>query len=212
MLYSSNRKAQILVKRIIIAITGATGAIYGLRLLEVLQPVPDLETHLVMSGPGKQTIVHETGRAIKEVESLADFVYSDRDIGAAISSGSFRTSGMIIAPCSIKTLSGIANSYCENLTVRAADVVLKERRKLVLLLRETPLHPGHLRLMLQAAEAGAIIMPPLPAFYHQPQTIDDIVNQTVGRALDQLDLEPEVIAPLFKRWEGVRGLPKKEEV
>ncbi len=199
------------MKRIVVAITGSTGAIYGIRLLEILRPVAVVETHLVISKPGKQTIIYETDFSVKEVEKLADVVYSDREIGAAISSGSFRTAGMIIAPCSIKTLSGIANSYCENLVVRAADVALKERRKLILLLRETPLHIGHLRLMVQAAENGAIIMPPVPAFYHRPQSLDDIINHTVGRVLDQLDLELEPDLNLFQRWEGVRGLPQKDK-
>ncbi len=184
-------------------ISGSTGAIYGIRLLEVLRDAPLIETHLVMTGPARQTITYETDYPIKAVESLADCVYRERDISAAISSGSFRTAGMIVAPCSIKTLSGIANSYGDNLLVRAADVTLKERRTLVLLLRETPLHLGHLKLMVGAAEAGAVIMPPLPAFYHRPKTIDELINQTVGRALDQLGLG-DLADGLLERWEGTK--------
>lgn len=191
------------MRRVIIGISGATGTIYGVRLLEILQPVAEIETHLVMTSPGKQTLVYETDYTVKQVEALADHVYSDKDIGAAISSGSFRTAGMLIAPCSIKTLSNIANSDSSTLLTRAADVCLKERRKLILLLRETPLHLGHLRLMTQATEAGALIMPPVPAFYIRPKTLDDIVNQTVGRALDQLDLGDTITANLFERWVGL---------
>ncbi len=197
-------------RRIIIGISGSTGVVYGIRLLEVLKGISEIETHLVMTGPARQTISYETDYAIKQVAALADYTYRERDIAAAISSGSFVTHGMIIAPCSIKTLSGIANSYCDNLLIRAADVCLKERRKLVLLVRETPLHLGHLRLMMQAAEAGAIIMPPLPAFYTRPTTIDELVNQTVGRALDQLDLG-ELVAGLFERWSGVKGGLRTED-
>lgn len=197
-------------KRVIIGISGSTGAIYGIRLLEILRDAPEIETHLVVTVPGRQTILHETEYSVKQVEELADRCYRPGDIAAAISSGSFQTHGMIIAPCSIKTLSGIANSYGDNLLVRAADVSLKERRRLVLLLRETPLHLGHLRLMTHAAEAGAIIMPPLPAFYGRPKTIDDLVNQTVGRTLDQLDLG-DLAAGLFERWEGTPGRMKAEE-
>ncbi len=191
-------------KRIVVGISGSTGAIYGIRLLEILRDAPGIETHLVISGPGRQTITYETDLTVKQVEALADYAYRERDIAAAISSGSFETEGMIIAPCSIKTLSAIANSYGDNLLVRAADVTLKERRTLLLLLRETPLHLGHLRLMVQAAEAGAVIMPPLPAFYNRPRTIDDLVNQTIGRALDQLHLG-ELASGLFERWEGIVG-------
>jgi len=186
--------------RLIIGISGATGAIYGIRLLEQLSAVEGIETHVVMTPSARQAIVFETGRSVAEVRELADAVYSERDVGAIISSGSFKTDGMIVAPCSIKTLSGIAHSYDDNLLVRAADVCLKERRKLVLLLRETPLHIGHIRLMLAAAENGAILMPPVPAFYAKPQSVDDIVNQTVGRVLDQFGIELDN----FTRWQGLR--------
>jgi flavin prenyltransferase len=186
--------------RIVVGMSGATGAIYGIRLLEVLKAAGDVETHLIMTTPAKQAIAFETDYSVAQVSALASVVYDARDVGAAISSGSFKTAGMVIAPCSIRTLSGIANSYDENLLVRAADVMLKERRRLVLLLRETPLHLGHLRLMTAAAEYGAVIMPPVPAFYIRPQTIDEIVNQTVGRVLDQLGIE----ADIFSRWQGLR--------
>jgi flavin prenyltransferase len=192
--------------QLVIGISGATGAIYGIRVLEVLQRMPDVETHLVISKASGPTISHETGYTIGEVKALASVVYDDRDLGAAISSGSFQTDGMLIAPCSIKTLSGIANSYDETLMVRAADVVLKERRKLVLMVRETPLHLGHLRLMVQAVEQGAMIFSPVPAFYNLPTTLDDIVDQSVGRALDQFGID----AKLFTRWKD-SGVSRKVE-
>ena len=188
------------MKRLIVGMSGASGAIYGIRLLTVLRNLPTIETHLVMSNAAKRTILLETDYKVKEVEALADRLYSFGDIAASISSGSFKTVGMVVVPCSIKTLSGIANSYSDNLLSRAADVVLKDRRKLVLVVRETPLHLGHLRLMTAVTEMGAIITPPMPAFYHRPKTIDDIVNQTVNRVLDLLDIELD--EDLFTRWEG----------
>lgn len=188
------------MKRLIIGISGASGAIYGVRLLQVLRDVAEVETHLVMSQAARQTLALETNLSLREVQALADVVHDARDIAASISSGSFKTAGMAILPCSIKTLSGIVNSYTDGLLTRAADVVLKERRPLVLCVRETPLHLGHLRLMTQAAELGAVVMPPVPAFYHRPQTIDDLINQTINRVLDQFDIElPE---DLFTRWTG----------
>ncbi|WP_393948220.1 UbiX family flavin prenyltransferase [Kluyvera intermedia] len=188
------------MKRLIIGISGASGAIYGVRLLQVLRTLPDVETHLVMSQAARQTLALETDLSLRDVQALADVVHDARDIAANISSGSFKTSGMVILPCSMKTLSGIVNSYTDGLLTRAADVVLKERRTLVLCVRETPLHLGHLRLMTQAAEIGAVIMPPVPAFYHRPQTLDDVINQTVNRVLDLFDIElPE---DLFARWNG----------
>lgn len=188
------------MKRLIIGISGASGAIYGVRLLQVLREVPDVETHLILSQAARQTLALETDFSLREVQALADVVHDARDIAASISSGSFKTAGMVILPCSIKTLSGIVNSYTDTLVTRAADVVLKERRPLVLCVRETPLHLGHLRLMTQAAELGAVIMPPVPAFYHRPQTLDDVINQTVNRVLDQFDIDlPE---DLFTRWQG----------
>lgn len=189
-----------MVKRLIIGLSGASGAILGIRLLEVLKPLPEVETHLVASMAARQTLSLETDYSWREVQALADAVYDVRDIGAAISSGSFKTMGMVILPCSMKTLSAIVNSYSDTLLTRAADVVLKERRPLVLGVRETPLHIGHLRMMTTAAELGAIIMPPVPAFYHRPESVMDIVDQTVNRILDQLGLElPE---DLFTRWSG----------
>lgn len=184
------------MRRLIVALTGASGVIYGVRALQVLRQLPDVETHLVMTPSAVRTLLEETDHTADEVRDLADKVYSHRDIGAAISSGSFRVEGMLVAPCSIKTLSGIANCYNDELVVRAADVCLKERRRVVLLLRETPLHAGHISLMDQASRAGAIVMPPVPAFYHRPKTIDDIVNQTVGRALDLFDIDARIV----KRW------------
>ena len=190
-------------RRLIVAMSGASGQIYGIRLLEVLraarQQGDSIETHLVLSEAAGITITQETDYTPRQVEALADVVYRQRDIGAAIASGSFATLGMDVAQCSIKTLSAIANCYSSDLTSRAADVQLKEGRPLLLLLRETPLHLGHIRLMAQAAEAGAIIMPPAPAFYSRPQTLDDIVNGTVGRVLARLGIENE----LYYRWLGV---------
>lgn len=188
------------MKRLIVGLSGASGAIYGVRLLQVLRNVAEVETHLVMSQAARQTLSLETDLSLRDVQALADVVNDARDIAASISSGSFKTAGMVILPCSIKTLSGIVNSYTDTLVTRAADVVLKERRPLVLCVRETPLHLGHLRLMTQAAELGAIIMPPVPAFYHRPTSLDDVINQTVNRVLDQFDIDlPE---DLFTRWQG----------
>ena len=186
--------------RLIVAITGASGAIYGIRLLEALREVPKAEIHLVISNGGKLNISLETNWQLKDVEALAHEVHSDQNLAATIASGSFRTGGMIVAPCSMKTLSGIVNSYADTLVVRAADVILKEQRKLVLMPRETPLHVGHCRLMLQAAEMGAIIAPPMPGFYNDPRTIDDLLNHNVGRVLDLFDIE----SGLVKRWKGAR--------
>jgi 4-hydroxy-3-polyprenylbenzoate decarboxylase len=188
------------MKQLIVGISGASGAIYGVRLLQVLRDVADVQTHLVMSQAARQTLSLETDFSLRDVQALADVVHDARDIAASISSGSFKTAGMVILPCSIKTLSGIVNSYTDTLVTRAADVVLKERRTLVLCVRETPLHLGHLRLMTQAAELGAVIMPPVPAFYHRPQTLDDVINQTVNRVLDQFDIDLQ--EDLFARWQG----------
>ncbi len=185
--------------RIVVGIAGATGVIYGIRLLEILRAIPDVETHLIMSNAAKQIIAIETDCTVEQVEALADKVYRFSDIAAPISSGSFKTDGMVVIPCSMKTLSGIAHSYDDNLLVRAADVALKERQRLVLVVRETPLHLGHLRLMTQVAEMGAVVMPPVPAFYHRPKTIEEILNQTVDRVLDLLGVEHR---ELFKRWTG----------
>lgn len=186
------------MKKLIVGISGATGVIYGIRLLEVLRTIDDVETHLVMSPYAKLNIEIETSHSPAYVESLADEVHSNRDQAASISSGSFKTDGMVIAPCSMKTLSAIANSYADSLLARAADVVLKERRTLVLMPRESPLHAGHCKLLWEAAQLGAVIAPPMPAFYSDPQTIDDLVNHSVGRILDLFDLD----AGILKRWEG----------
>ena len=185
--------------RIVVALTGASGAIYGIRLLEVLQKREDVEIHLILSHAGAATISAETSYTPRDVEVLADMVHKPSSIGASIASGSFRTAGMIIAPCSIKTLSGIAMSYAGELVVRAADVTLKEGRPLILMVRESPLHLGHIRLMEAAAQAGAIIAPPMPAFYHNPATLDDIVMHSVTRVIDRLGLPQSGSA----EWQGL---------
>jgi len=182
-------------KRIVIGISGASGVIYGVRMLSLLKE-KDFETHLVLSEAGKKNIEIETSYKAEEVAAMATHVYDNKDVGAALASGSFLTEGMVVVPCTIKTLSGIANSYTDNLLVRAADVTLKEKRKLVLVVRETPLHKGHLRLMTMAADMGAHILPPVPSFYHQPKTIDDIIDQTIGKIFDYLDIKHD----LFRRW------------
>ncbi len=184
--------------RLVVGITGASGAIYGVRLLEVLRGRPGVETLLVVSKAAQLVLAQETGRTLVEVQALASRTYDDGDLGAPIASGSFATDGMVVAPCSIKTLSALANSYTDTLIARAGDVALKERRRLILLVREAPLHAGHLRLMLALAELGAVILPPVPAFYTHPATVDDIVNQAVGRVLDHLGLEHD----LYRPWQG----------
>ncbi len=185
-------------KRIIVGISGASGVIYGIRLLEVLKEAR-IETHAVISEAAKKNILLETDYAVEDVKKLASHVHDEKNMAAAISSGSFKTDGMVVAPCTIKTLSGIAHSYDENLMIRAADVILKERRKLVLVVRETPLHKGHLELMTRVADLGGIILPPVPAFYHVPETIGDIIDHTLGKILDCLGIENA----LFARWKGV---------
>ena len=184
--------------RLIVAITGASGAIYGVRALQMLRQIGGIETHLILTVSGARTLAEETDTSVTQVRELADCVHSARDIGASIASGSFRTLGMLVAPCSVKTLSGIAHCYNDELVIRAADVCLKERRRVVLLLRETPLHAGHIALMHQATLNGAVIMPPVPAFYSRPAGVMDIVDQTVGRALDLFGLD----APGTQRWDG----------
>lgn len=187
--------------RLVVALTGASGSIYGIRLLQVLQQHPEVEVHLVISEAAVTTIESETDMTPKEVLDMADVVHSNRNMGASISSGSYKTAGMVIAPCSIKTLSAVAHSETENLIIRAADVTLKERRKLVLVVRETPFHLGHLRNMVRVTEMGGIILPPIPAFYFKPKTLDDIVNHTIGRVLDIFDVEHK----LFERWKGIKN-------
>ena len=185
-------------RRLIVGITGASGAIYGIRILQALQGT-DIETHLVMSESARITLAAESDMSTADVEALASVVHNVRNIGATVSSGSFKTMGMVVAPCSIRTLSEIAWGTTSTLITRAADVVLKERRRLVLMLRETPLHAGHLQSMLQATHSGAIIMPPVPAFYARPKTLDDIVNHSVGRVLDLFGIETDLVA----RWNGL---------
>jgi 4-hydroxy-3-polyprenylbenzoate decarboxylase len=187
-------------KRVVVALTGATGIIYGIRLLEILRAMPGVESHAVISPAAKRTLVEETDFTVKQAEALADVLYDYRNIGAALASGSFHTHAMVIVPCSIKTMASLALSFADNLITRAGDVTLKEGRPLVVVVRETPLHVGHLRLMTQLAEAGGIILPPMPAFYNRPQSIDDIVNHTVGRILDRIRLPHDLV----KEWQGTR--------
>jgi 4-hydroxy-3-polyprenylbenzoate decarboxylase len=182
---------------LVVALTGATGMIYGVEMLRALKDIGH-PTHLILSESAGRNIEIETDLSLKEVRDLADEVHSNKNMAAAVSSGSFKTRGMVVAPCTIKSLSGIANSYNANLVTRAADVTLKEGRKLVLMVRETPLHKGHLELMTRAADLGAVILPPVPAFYHHPRSILDIVHQSVGKALDQFGIEHQ----LFERWTG----------
>ncbi len=182
-------------KKLVVGISGASGVTYGVRLLQVLQDT-DYETHLIISKAGELNIEIETDYDPADVKALANYVYDHKNMAASLASGSFITAGMVVVPCTIKTLSGIANSYNENLLVRAADVTLKEKRKLALVVRETPLHKGHLRLMTMAADMGAHILPPVPSFYHMPKTIDDIIDQTIGKIFDFMGIEHD----LFRRW------------
>jgi 4-hydroxy-3-polyprenylbenzoate decarboxylase len=186
-------------QRLVVGISGASGAILAVRLLEVLAQMDGIETHLVVSPAARMTIRDETGRSVKDVEALADVVYKPQDVGAAIASGSFPTGGMVVVPCSIKTLSAVAHSFAGDLLARAADVTLKEGRPLLLVVRETPLHLGHLRLMVQAAEIGAIIFPPVPAFYARLSSVEEMVDNTVGRVLARLGIDNE----LYMKWEGL---------
>ena len=190
-------------KRLIVGISGASGAVYGVRLLELLQDT-DIETHLIISNAGKTTLAAETALKLADVEALADVVHSNQDLGAACSSGSFRNLGVIVAPCSIKTMSEIATGVTANLISRAADVALKERRRVVLMLRETPLHLGHIRSMAAVTEAGAVVYPPVPAFYAHPQSLEDMVDHTLGRVLDLFDIDLGVV----RRWTGEKRRPK----
>src|SRR5262245_16806928 len=184
-------------RRLIIGMTGSTGAIFGVRFLEALRG-SDIETHLIISKWAQRTIEHETNYSVEQVRALASVVHSQGDMGATISSGSFLTDGMVVIPCSVRTLAGIANGYGEHLVHRAADVILKERRKLLLVVRETPLSEVHLENMLKLSRMGVVMLPPMPAFYNHPQTVDDVVAHIVGRVLDQFDLP----APFAKRWDG----------
>jgi len=192
-----------MTNRIVIGMSGASGVIYGVRMLQLLKD-KNYETHLIISEAAKLNIEIETSYGAKEVAAMADYTYDHKNVAAALASGSFLTQGMVVVPCTIKTLSGIANSYTENLLVRAADVSLKEKRKLVLVVRETPLHKGHLRLMSMAADLGAHILPPVPSFYHMPKTIDDIIDQTIGKIFDYMGIEHK----LFERWNGLEHASK----
>jgi 4-hydroxy-3-polyprenylbenzoate decarboxylase len=186
--------------RLIVGISGSSGPHYGVRVLEVLRTArPDVETHLILSSGARKTIEFEMERDPNEVVALADHVHDERNVAAAIASGTFVTDGMVVAPCSIKTLSAIANSYDDTLIVRAADVCLKERRRLVLVVRETPLHLGHLRLMTDVTAAGAVVLPPVPGFYHRPRTIEELIDHTVVKILDQFDVHLDLI----QRWQGL---------
>jgi 4-hydroxy-3-polyprenylbenzoate decarboxylase len=189
---------------LIIGITGASGVIYGIRLLEVLSTNKEVETHLIISEAGAAIIKHETDWELEKVRALADACYDINDIGSRLSSGSFKRDGMVIAPCSMKTLSALANSYTDNLIARSADITLKERKRLVLLARETPLHLGHLRNMVKLTEMGAVVFPPVPAFYHKPQTIQDLIDYTIGRVLDIFDIKHN----LLPRWSGLASQDK----
>lgn len=187
------------MRRIVVGISGSTGSIYGIRLLQQLRGTEGLEIHLVVSTPAKRTLVEETDFSVKDVESLAHVVHDDRDIGAPLASGSFKTAGMVIAPCSVKMVSALAQCHADTLIARAGDVTLKEGRTLVAVVRETPLHAGHLRQMLALAELGGVILPPMPAFYHRPKTLDDVVNHTVGRILDRLGIAHDLVP----EWQGL---------
>lgn len=204
--HSKPYSTQVNTVRLIIGMSGASGVVYGIRLLQVLQEEADIETHLVMSDSAKLNISVETDWSAKDVQAMADHVHSNKDIGANIASGSFRSDGMIIAPCSIKTLSAVANCYADSLIVRAADVMLKERRRLVLVPRETPLHTGHCELLYRASQNGAIMAPPMPAHYIKPKSVDDLVDHHVGRVLDLFDIDPGLV----KRWQGTQGANKND--
>lgn len=188
------------LRRLVVAITGSTGVIYGVRLLEQLRKHATFELHVILSNPAKRTLAEETDFAVKDVEALAHVVHDNRDIGASVASGSFRTAGMVVAPCSMKTVAALATGHADTLIARAGDVTLKEGRPLIVVVRETPLHLGHLRQLVALAEIGGIILPPMPAFYHRPRTVDDIVNHTVARILERLGVEQDLVP----EWTGRR--------
>ena len=194
------------MRRIVVGISGASGVVYGIRLLELLRAAAGVETHLVLSDPAKRTIVEETDWVVKDVEALATHRHDNKDIGASIASGSFKTDGMVIAPCSVKEAASVAHCLADNLMTRAADVTLKEGRPLILLVRETPLHVGHLRMLTQLAEMGAVILPPMPAFYHRPKQIEDLVDHTLARVLDRLQIPQALIG----EWQGTNRRPPRE--
>jgi 4-hydroxy-3-polyprenylbenzoate decarboxylase len=192
------------VKRIAVGLTGASGAVYGIRFLEILRGLPEVESHLIISDAARRTIVEETDHAVKDVEALAARRYSNKDIGASLASGSFKTDGMVVVPCSIKTAAAIAHCLSDTLIARAADVTLKEGRPLILVVRESPLHLGHLRVLTSLAEMGAVILPPMPAFYNRPKQIDELVTHTLARVLDRLGL-PHAMVP---EWQGTAPRPR----
>ncbi len=194
------------MRRIVVGISGASGVVYGIRLLELLRAAAGVETHLVLSDTAKRTIVEETDWVVKDVEALATHRHDNKDIGASIASGSFKTDGMVIAPCSVKEAASVAHCLADNLMTRAADVTLKEGRPLILLVRETPLHVGHLRMLTQLAEMGAVILPPMPAFYHRPKQIEDLVDHTLARVLDRLQIPQTLIG----EWQGTNRRPPRE--
>ena len=194
------------MRRIVVGISGASGVVYGIRLLELLRAAAGVETHLVLSDPAKRTIIEETDWVVKDVEALATHRHDNKDIGASIASGSFKTDGMVIAPCSVKEAASVAHCLADNLMTRAADVTLKEGRPLILLVRETPLHVGHLRMLTQLAEMGAVILPPMPAFYHRPKQIEDLVDHTLARVLDRLQIPQTLIG----EWQGTNRRPPRE--
>lgn len=194
-------------RRIVLAISGASGAIYGIRALETIRADRDIELHLIVSSGAKATIAYETDRSVEDVMKLADVVHDEKDLAASLASGTFKTDGMLVAPCSIRTMASIANALNDNLIVRAADVHLKERRTLVLMVRETPLNANHLRLMHELTLAGAVILPPVPGFYQRPKTLMDLVDHSVGKALDQLGVGHS----LFERWSGIKATNTRAE-
>jgi len=195
------------VKRITVGISGASGAVYGIRFLELLRGLPEVESHLIVSDAARRTIVEETDYTPRDVEALASHRYSNKDIGASLASGSFKTDGMVVVPCSIKTAAAIAHCLADTLIARAADVTLKEGRPLVLVVRESPLHLGHLRVLTALAEMGAVILPPMPAFYNRPKQIEDLVTHTLARVLDRLGL-PQHLVP---EWQGTAPHPRGRE-
>jgi 4-hydroxy-3-polyprenylbenzoate decarboxylase len=198
-----------MTRRLIIAITGASGAVYGVRLLKALRDLPEVQTHLLVSAAGWLNIEQELGRGRRDIEALADVLHNVRDVGASIASGSFRSDGMVVAPCSMRTLAAIAHGMSDNLITRAADVVLKERRRLVLMVRETPLNLAHLRNMIAVTEMGGIVFPPVPAFYNRPQSVDELIDHTVGRVLDLLDVT-QTLSPAWPGLASARAAANEE--
>ena len=198
-----------MTRRLIVAITGASGAVYGVRLLQALRDLPEVQTHLLVSAAGWLNVEQALGRGRREIEALADVLHNVRDVGASIASGSFRSDGMVVAPCSMRTLAAIAHGMSDNLITRAADVVLKERRRLVLMVRETPLNLAHLRNMTTVTKMGGIVFPPVPAFYNRPQSVDELIDHTVGRVLDLLDVT-QTLSPAWPGLAAARSAANEE--